>query len=119
MDFSILKGKTLTGIDVIDGKHVIFSTSEGEEYILFHDVTCCNKKFRVSILYDESKILHSPITTAKMIHSNTKGSSLSHAHTYVYYELGVSKRLFNIYIRMFNDDPDSYLSEKVFFERIR
>ena len=128
MNFNVLEGKILVGIDVIDQKYVIFSTSDNEEYILFHDKTCCEKKYKVSILYDYHRLLNQKIVLAEETPTKvtkrirrSKLDAVDHAekHPFISYTLGIEDSRYNVVIRMFGDGIHDFMSEKVFFERIR
>jgi hypothetical protein len=66
VSFSTLHGKVLVKIEgnVNDGK-MVFTTSKGEIYTLFHDQDCCEHVYIQDIAGDLKDILYTPILLAE------------------------------------------------------
>ena len=67
MNFSILKGLTITSIDGLedDSAEVIFTTSEGRRFEMSHSQDCCERVSIEDICGDVNDLLNSPILLAE------------------------------------------------------
>ena len=67
MNFSILKGLTITSIDGLedDSAEVIFTTSEGRRFEMSHSQDCCERVSIEDICGDINDLLNSPILLAE------------------------------------------------------
>lgn len=64
VDVNTLVGKTLVQIDV-DHDEIIFVTSEGERYKMFHEQDCCESVSVDEVVGDWEDLLNSPLTLAE------------------------------------------------------
>ena len=71
MDFSILKGLTITSIDGLeyDSSEVIFTTSEGRRFEMSHSQDCCERVSIEDVCGDVNDLLNSPILLAEEVTS--------------------------------------------------
>ncbi len=67
MNFSILKGLTITSIDGLedDSAEVIFTTSEGRRFEMSHSQDCCERVSIEDVCGDVNDLLNSPILLAE------------------------------------------------------
>ena len=67
MNFSILKGLTITSIDGLedDSAEVVFTTSEGRRFEMSHSQDCCERVSIEDICGDVNDLLNSPILLAE------------------------------------------------------
>ena len=67
MNFSILKGLTITSIDGLedDSAEVIFTTSEGRRFEMSHSQDCCERVSIEDVCGDINDLLNSPILLAE------------------------------------------------------
>ena len=67
MNFSILKGLTITSIDGLedDSAEVIFTTSEGRRFEMSHSQDCCEIVSIEDVCGDVNDLLNSPILLAE------------------------------------------------------
>jgi len=62
-----LKGKTLISITGIENDEIIFTTSEGEKYKMYHEQSCCENVTIDDINGDIEDLLNTPITLAEEV----------------------------------------------------
>ena len=67
MNFSILKGLTITSIDGLedDSAEVVFTTSEGRRFEMSHNQDCCERVSIEDVCGDVNDLLNSPILLAE------------------------------------------------------
>ena len=72
MNFSILKGLTITSIDGLedDSAEVIFTTSEGRRFEMSHSQDCCERVSIEDVCGDVNDLLNSPILLAEEVTSD-------------------------------------------------
>lgn len=71
--FSVLQGKTLTAIKV-SNTEVIFTTSEGDEYKLYHEQDCCETVELDDVIGDWDDLIGEPLLVAEEL--SNKASQL-------------------------------------------
>ncbi len=67
IDFSILKGLTITSIEDLeeDSELVVFKTSEGRRFEMYHSQDCCERVSIEDVCGDVNDLLNSPILLAE------------------------------------------------------
>ena len=67
IDFSILKGLTITSIEDLeeDSELVVFKTSEGRRFEMYHSQDCCESVSIEDVCGDVNDLLNSPILLAE------------------------------------------------------
>ena len=65
-DISVLKGQTIIRIDGMEkyNSKVIFTTSDGSKYQMFHEQDCCETVELVEVIGDPLDLLNTPILEA-------------------------------------------------------
>lgn len=118
MNFSDLKGKTLTKISGDKGDEVMyFTTSEGEEYRLIYHQDCCASCSIEDICGDLSDLIGHPILVAEEVSDADEGSlyEYDHSYTWVFYKLDTIKG--GVTIRWYGSS-NGYYSEEATFEKL-
>ncbi len=70
-EFTELKGKTLTSININDLKdNIIFITSEKDRYMMLHERDCCKSVTIEDISGDLCDLLESPIAVVEEVINN-------------------------------------------------
>lgn len=113
VDFSELKGKTIT--QIIGGHwsdELFFHTSDGSEYKMYHQQDCCESVYLEDINGDLDDLLDTPILEAE--------ESYNYGHdespTWTFYKLGTIKGF--VTLRWFGIS-NGYYSETADFEKIK
>lgn len=123
--FGELKGKTLTKIDgVIGDNEMIFETSTGKVYKLYHEQDCCESVNINDIIGDLSDIIGSPILLAEEVSNDIDPEGYKPPYpngyrdsfTWTFYKLATIKGY--VTIRWYGES-NGYYSERVNFARIQ
>jgi hypothetical protein len=83
VDVNTLVGKTLVQIDV-DSDEIVFVTSEGERYKMFHEQDCCESVSVDEVVGDWEDLLNSPLTLAEES-TNSDDPKIDEEDGYSYY----------------------------------
>ena len=115
VNFSALLGKTLTKVEVFGSEEIIFETTEGETFRMFHSQDCCESVTIEDICGDIQALLGSSIVLAEMVSNsddppNTKFPDSS--YTWTFYRIA-NKKVF-VTIRWYGESNGWY-SESVDF----
>lgn len=120
MEFSVLKGKVLTKIEVFEDE-IYFETSDDKKYKMFHETNCCES---VSI-EDISGIPIQDLLGDPILIANESTSDLTDSNsidkyddsfTWTFYELATIKG--SVTIRWYGTS-NGYYSESVDFKEIK
>lgn len=114
---SVLIGKTLTHIERRNDE-ILFTTSNGEVYKMFHDQDCCESVEIEDITGDLSDLLHSPILMAEEIVNENEGtpkSKYDDSFTWTFYKFATIKGY--VTIRWYGGS-NGYYSESVDFKKV-
>lgn len=124
-DFSVLKGKTIISmIKNADDDEIVFETSEGDKYLMYHDQNCCESVYVESICGDIEDILNSPVLVAEEVVSadvDPEGVGESNvvyrddSFTWTFYKIDTAKG--GVTIRWYGTS-NGYYSEDVSFKDI-
>lgn len=118
VDFSVLRGKILTRIDVTRGYYkeddnIVFTCSDGTQYRMFHSQCCCESVTIEDIVGDLEDLRMSPILIAEEVSdSNDTGSG---SETWTFYKLSTNQA--SVTIRWYGSS-NGYYSESVDFEQL-
>ena len=114
-DISELVGKTLWKIDV-SRDSLRFYTTEGEEYLMYHDQDCCEHVYIEDMVDDHKDLLNSPIILAEERSSDEPAmSSYDEAYLWTFYELATVKG--SVTIRWYGSS-NGYYSVSVSFRKM-
>lgn len=111
--FEVLKGLTLTKIDVIGQSEIYFTTSEGRRFLMYHEQDCCEDVHIEDICGDLQKLLGSPILLAE--ESSEDGKNVGWSGTWTFYKLANVKG--SVTIRWYGES-NGYYSENADFKEI-
>ncbi len=117
MNIDILKGKTLTEINVAT-ETINFHTSDGEHYQMFHSQNCCERVTVEDVIGDIEDLLNSPILEAEEVTSKDRQEwqeGEPDSFTWTFYKLGTFNG--SVTIRWYGRS-NGYYSERVDFEKI-
>lgn len=122
VQFSDLKGKTLTAVTVSDDKEQVdLACSDGRKFAMYHCQDCCEHVYVEDIVGDIEDLLGTPILQAEVVTSSdgesddgpAEGSDES--YTWTFYKLRTIKG--SVDIRWFGSS-NGYYSESVDFVEI-
>lgn len=123
MDFSILKGLTITSIDGLedDSAEVIFTTSEGRRFEMSHSKDCCERVSIEDVCGDVNDLLNSPILLAEKETSDEDPVDVNKEYhddlyCWTFYKLSTFKG--DITIRWY-EESNGYYSVGVDFNEIK
>ena len=123
MNFSILKGLTITSIDGLedDSAEVIFTTSEGRRFEMSHSQDCCERVSIEDVCGDVNDLLNSPILLAEEVTSEEDPEDIQKDYhddsfCWTFYKLSTIKG--DITIRWYGES-NGYYSVGVDFKEIR
>lgn len=111
-----LLGKTLKDIRVWD-EEILFFTTEGETYKMFHEQDCCESVSIEDIVGDIKGLIGDPILVAeeRTNHEDHKEEDSEDSHTWTFYEIATIKGA--VTIRWYGSS-NGYYSESVDFRKV-
>lgn len=122
---SVLKGKTIVSIvKNEDDTEIVFETSDGDRYLMYHDQDCCEDVYVESICGDIEDILNSPVLVAEEVVSENidpdgvSENSVKYREdnfTWTFYKIDTAKG--GVTIRWYGTS-NGYYSEGVSFKDI-
>lgn len=115
LDFNTLLGKTLTKIQVLGDEQIIFTTSDGEAYKMYHCQDCCESVTIEDICGDLDWLIGFPILLAEERTNNDFDNDIDKSETWTFYEIATLQG--TVTIRWYGTSNGFY-SERVDFERM-
>lgn len=119
MEFSDLLGKTLIKVEKIGNQELVFHTTEGERYKLYHDQDCCESVIIDDVVGDLEDLVGNPILKAEEVSNyrpiteeDVRREEESESCTWTFYKLATKKGYVDI--RWFGES-NGYYSEGVDF----
>jgi len=110
VSFEELKGKTLAEVTQVGKESILFVTSEGERYEMFHMQDCCESVTIEDVCGDLDDLVDSPILLAYVGTNSGEGGYGS--CTWTFYNLSTIKG--SVTIRWYGES-NGYYSESVDF----
>jgi hypothetical protein len=112
---NVLIGKTLTHIEYNEDE-MIFTTSNGEIYKMYHEQNCCESVSIEDITGDLSDLLHATLTMAEEVTNNDNPKTIyDESYTWTFYKFATIKGF--VTIRWYGES-NGYYSESVDFRRV-
>jgi hypothetical protein len=112
-----LVGKTLTSINVENGKdEIYFETSDGETYHMWHMQDCCEDVKIEDIIGDLDDLIGTPITMAEEITEACEDEEWGDSVTWTFYKFATNKGY--VTIRWYGSS-NGYYSESVDFSKLK
>lgn len=118
MKFEDLKGMTLTSIQGAEkeSEQIIFTTSEGRKFKMFHYQDCCESVLVEEVVGDVEDLLNTPLLLAEeSTNTEEPASSYGDTRTWTFYRLGTIKG--TVVIRWLGES-NGYYSESVDFKEV-
>lgn len=109
--FEDLIGKTLLTVDKIDNDKLIFKTTDGKTYKMYHEQDCCESVEIEDICGDFQDLIGQEIMRAEVI-SNEGSDNGWESYTWTFYKLDTFKS--SVTIRWYGSS-NGYYSESVDF----
>ncbi|MDB4302038.1 hypothetical protein N9924_00575 [bacterium] len=113
-DFSTLLGKTLVSVENRGDEELIFTTTSGKVFMLYHPQDCCEYVSIEDICGDLNDLVGSPILRAEENESDDPEASES--GTWTYYKLDTAKG--DVVVRWYGSS-NGYYSESVYFTEVK
>ena len=122
VEFSTMVGKTLVSIvKNSDDDELLFETTDGEKYRMYHSQNCCESVTIDDICGDLEDLIGSPILVAEEAISEGKNPDgvpvpdYQDSFTWTFYKIDTAKG--GVTIRWYGDS-NGYYSESVDFEKV-
>lgn len=120
--FSDLLGTSLAAIEGLDkdSEFVVFKTTDGREFVMLHDQSCCENVSIESVVGDVADLVGHPLLVAEESSSNETPEGFTHesepeSQTWTFYKLATIKGYVDI--RWFGSSNGYYSESAVFFQR--
>jgi len=114
-----LVGKTLTSVENKDDNEIVFTSDDGDKYIMCHYQDCCESVTVEDICGDLDDIVGSPILTAEesTSYANPEGINPEDqdSFTWTFYKIATNKG--SVTIRWYGES-NGYYSESVDFSKL-
>jgi len=122
--FEDLKGKTLVKIENRDDQELRFYTSDGEEYMMYHEQDCCEHVYLEDICGDLDDLVGSPLLLVEEVNQEDEmppgmkpeDYNLDESFTWTFYKLATMKA--NVTLRWLGES-NGYYSESVDFAKMK
>lgn len=112
-DVSVLLGKTLNKIDSSFSDELLFHTTEGEVFKMYHEQDCCESVYIEDIAGNLNDLIGSPLTMAEAVSQDDENADES--GTWTFYKFATVKGY--VTIRWYGSS-NGYYSESVDFKQI-
>jgi hypothetical protein len=117
MSIEALVGKTLESVSRVDDEAIIFVTTEGPDYRMWHRQDCCERVYVEDVNGDLQDLVGSPILTAEELTSEPEPAEPhdDESQTWTFYRLSTIKG--TVTIRWYGTS-NGYYSESVDFDEV-
>jgi hypothetical protein len=115
VDVDVLLGKTLRSISGVDESDIIFTTSEGERYRMYHDQDCCEGVRIEDIDGDINDLVGTPLLQAEEVSDYDGGELDEDSYTWTFYKFATIKGYVTL---RWLGVSNGYYSEGVDFEKL-
>ena len=117
-----LIGKTMASVVVkkhdFDGapdNEIVFTTTEGKRYHLYHDQECCEQVYIESIIGDVNDLIGHPFLMAEEVSRRGEPNYEDESCTWTFYKFATIKGYVDI---RWSGESNGYYSENVDFEEL-
>lgn len=113
-----LLGKTLTSVECVDDEELVFTTTDGKRYKLYHEQDCCERVTIESLVGDLSDLVGEPLLVAEESTSDTHPEDYTprvyadDSFTWTFYKLATRKGYVDV---RWYGESNGYYSERVTF----
>lgn len=114
VEFSELKNKTLKNVEVLDDQEIIFTTSDGKKYKLYHEQNCCENVYLEDIDGNIEDLIGQTVLDAYESTSRDKSPANTYAESYTWTFYSIRTVKTSITIRWYGES-NGYYSEEVDF----
>lgn len=112
-----LLGKTMTSVENVNDEELVFTTTEGKCYKLYHYQDCCERVTIESIVGELSDLVGEPLLMAEesTSHKNPEGVSKEYqdSFTWTFYKFATRKGYVDV---RWYGESNGYYSERVNFD---
>lgn len=119
LPFSTLLGKTLVFVQNVDDEELVFGTTDGERYKLYHSQDCCESVTIESIVGDLVDLIGNPLLVAEEVSSEgtppRSDEYTPDSYTWTFYKLATIKG--SVDVRWYGTS-NGYYSESVDFVKV-
>lgn len=116
-NFEDLNGQTLSKVENIDDKELVFTLQSGEVYKLYHSQDCCESVYIEDIVGELTDLVNTPILLAEEVDNDfPKKDPYDESYTWTFYKLSTIKG--SVTIRFYGTS-NGYYSERVDWEKVR
>ncbi len=77
VNVSVLLGKTLVGVDKLDSCELVFTTTDGEKYKMYHEQDCCESVSIEDICGNLDDLIGSPLLIAEEVFGSSDPGPLA------------------------------------------
>jgi hypothetical protein len=117
LEVDVLIGKTLAKVENKDNEQLLFTTTEGDTFMMFHQQDCCECVMIDDIEGNLADLMGSPVLVAEEITNSedTFGRDLYESWTWTFYKFATAKGYITI---KWLGQSNGYYSESVDFEKV-
>lgn len=114
---SVLLGKTLSNVEMNKGKdEVIFTTEDGEKYVMYHEQDCCESVSIEDITGNLEDLVGAPILKAEETSNDDNPPKGADSHEWTFYNFATVKGYVTI---RWLGESNGYYSESVDFKLLQ
>ena len=115
-----LIGKTLTSMENVSNKKIVFTTDKGKQYMLYHDHVCCESVMVEDIVGDLADLVGDPILVAEVATSSENPDGVTKEYqesfTWTFYKFATCKGYVDI--RWYGESNGFYGESVDFYEML-